>query len=572
MSFAPFMRQRQQQPQVQPQAQGVRRRLVGVINTLGGMRLAPGEWLLDIGAEDHLTFTPEDVEGLKPVREGEGVVFEVADGRTVSSIEESLSSGTDDEGPRRAPLVEIEMNPVGGPAGDEGSDDEPGPLIDDDEASDWSESDRDDDGEVDEEANFNIGCHVIFHEFVIQGNGIVCKKSLRPTWENFNETNWACRAQVLATATQTVLYPNFPFFQCSRGTSPYSLTQGVTAFGNGTYCFKLNVVPVSGSTGYCATKADLRKIEINVRPSCDTDGTIVRATINGVFTAGANVLYPIAIPEGECNALAEVAVESISNVTAAMGVRFLGAPRITCAPSYISICATFFSDEDGAKLQPYIADLVNPWLGAVTGGGPACRAFLNGYTIAITVGPEGDPFNVRTDGCLFYTTSLACAAQKVDYPKCKCVTRQRATPFAAIPIIMTYPGRKNYTVLQCFKIFAVAPYSPNSDCGRTTTLRSVEFWANDDQRGRVKAIGLRAAGATEMTFVSELWGPVGDDTLKTPAFNWNMTQANGGEICLELEYITDLSRFCVYGDETCWLALFDESKDCCPLYSASVLG
>ncbi|EFJ44840.1 hypothetical protein VOLCADRAFT_106226 [Volvox carteri f. nagariensis] len=70
----------------------------------------------------------------------------------LDSIEESLSSGTDDEGPRRAPLVEIEMNPVGGPAGDEGSDDEPGPLIDDDEASDWSESDSDDDGEVDEEA------------------------------------------------------------------------------------------------------------------------------------------------------------------------------------------------------------------------------------------------------------------------------------------------------------------------------------------------------------------------------------------------------------------------------------
>ncbi|EFJ42390.1 hypothetical protein VOLCADRAFT_97437 [Volvox carteri f. nagariensis] len=88
LEVQPFMRQRQQQPQVQPQAQGVRRRLVGVINTLGGMRLAPGEWLLDTGAEDHLTFTPEDVEGLKPVREGEGVVFEVADGRTVSSIGE----------------------------------------------------------------------------------------------------------------------------------------------------------------------------------------------------------------------------------------------------------------------------------------------------------------------------------------------------------------------------------------------------------------------------------------------------------------------------------------------------
>ncbi|EFJ39415.1 hypothetical protein VOLCADRAFT_101003 [Volvox carteri f. nagariensis] len=84
----PYMCQRQQQQQMQLQAQGIRRRLVGVINTLGGTRLAPGEWLLDTGAEDQLTFMPEDAEDLTPVREGEGVVFEVADGRTVSSIGE----------------------------------------------------------------------------------------------------------------------------------------------------------------------------------------------------------------------------------------------------------------------------------------------------------------------------------------------------------------------------------------------------------------------------------------------------------------------------------------------------
>ncbi|EFJ39175.1 hypothetical protein VOLCADRAFT_101279, partial [Volvox carteri f. nagariensis] len=71
----------------------------------------------------------------------------------LESIEESLSSGADDEDPRRALEDEVELDPVGGPAGDEGSDDEPGPLIDDDEASDWSESDSEDGGEVDEEAS-----------------------------------------------------------------------------------------------------------------------------------------------------------------------------------------------------------------------------------------------------------------------------------------------------------------------------------------------------------------------------------------------------------------------------------
>ncbi|EFJ45180.1 hypothetical protein VOLCADRAFT_94625, partial [Volvox carteri f. nagariensis] len=75
VSEQPDMRQpqqRQQQPQAQPQAQGMRRRLVGVINTFGRAKLAPGKWLLDTGAEDHLTFTPEDVEDLTPEEAGSG--------------------------------------------------------------------------------------------------------------------------------------------------------------------------------------------------------------------------------------------------------------------------------------------------------------------------------------------------------------------------------------------------------------------------------------------------------------------------------------------------------------------
>jgi hypothetical protein len=55
-----------------------------------------------------------------------------------------------------------------------------------------------------------------------------------------------------------------------------------------------------------------------------------------------------------------------------------------------------------------------------------------------------------------------------------------------------------------------------------------------------------------MNFISATWGAVGEQTVKATPLRWTKAQANGGKICLELDYSTDLNEFCMYGADTCW--------------------
>ncbi len=83
-----------------------------------------------------------------------------------------------------------------------------------------------------------------------------------------------------------------------------------------------------------------------------------------------------------------------------------------------------------------------------------------------------------------------------------------------------------------------------------TTLAKADFYANEKRRRTVVAIGLQAAGANPMRFISPSWGDQGENTLKITRINWDMRQAAGGKICLELT--TELADFCMDGDSTCW--------------------
>ncbi|GLI65678.1 hypothetical protein VaNZ11_009285, partial [Volvox africanus] len=264
----------------------------------------------------------------------------------------------------------------------------------------------------------------------------------------------------------------------------------------------------------------------------------------------------------------------VAATAANVGALLLSTSSVTWGAAYIKVCFTFLSAQDAALLQPSIGDLAFAWISFLSDG---CPSYLSGYTLTASAGPDGDPFNIPAGGCLSQPPSaVACApdAKPIDYPVCECVSRSRSTPFAALPTITVIsPGRKNFTKLFCFGISVVTPTNPKAGCGRTTTLRNAEFFASDSQRARVKGVGLRPAGAASLSYFSEVWGPVGDQTLKTPVMNWNLTQADGGQICLEVEYITDLNTFCVSGKRnTCWISLFDESKNCCPTFSATAIN
>lgn len=63
---------------------------------------------------------------------------------------------------------------------------------------------------------------------------------------------------------------------------------------------------------------------------------------------------------------------------------------------------------------------------------------------------------------------------------------------------------------------------------------------------------MQPAGAAKMAFRTPVWGPVGDQTLKSTNLNWNTTQAQGAAICLELTKGVELGDFCNTGAPTCW--------------------
>jgi hypothetical protein len=108
-----------------------------------------------------------------------------------------------------------------------------------------------------------------------------------------------------------------------------------------------------------------------------------------------------------------------------------------------------------------------------------------------------------------------------------------------------------------------------STCGATTSLLKVEFYADDTKRRSISGFSLKTAGATTYKNISATWGAVGEKTVKATPLNWSKEQADGAQICMEI--VGQLDDFCLGAPGLCWANLFDVSKKCCPLYSASVL-
>ncbi|KXZ51121.1 hypothetical protein GPECTOR_14phG2b [Gonium pectorale] len=486
----------------------------------------------------------------------------------------------------------------------------------------------------------------------------------------------------VANGQVTPLYPNFPYCKCVKSPSAYSLSPTIKSLGGGQYCFTLSAKVPPGCTSYCCSRADLKKVEIDVRPACDVSNAVIKATVNGVPTKvgaglyeapdgppGATILrltqlglglgsdgaeicitlglnkngqgcttleqlcvpppglpagvcstalfdsqndccpvdtpgvpspppppplspsplpsppscracvylnltpnnppFPYEFTAAQCTSYTNSIIADVTTQAGAVGARLLpGSAAVSCGPVVIKVCFSFFSDEDGALLQPFIDTQVVFWRQLVTGPGD-CPAFLNGYTVTALVGGDGSDLNNLPPSCLHGISTQGCQPADVDFPKCKCVTRPLTTPFALRPAVTTLPGRTNKTTLYCFTLAVVVPIRTNAVCADTTSLLKVEFYADDNQRRRITGIGLQPAGSPAMKFISTSWGSIGEQTLKATPLNWSKAQADGATICLELDNSTTLSSFCYTNSNTCWANLFDDTKNCCPLYSAS---
>ncbi|PNH12957.1 Perphorin-1 [Tetrabaena socialis] len=166
-----------------------------------------------------------------------------------------------------------------------------------------------------------------------------------------------------------------------------------------------------------------------------------------------------------------------------------------------------------------------------------------------------------------------------EFPFCQCQKAQSA--YSLAPTVSALGGSKF-----CFKLNVKAPAGATgycatkadlkkieSDCGLTTSALKMEFYADDAQRRRITGVALMPAGSSTFKFLSPTWGAVGEDTVKATPLKWSKEQAAGGKVCLELDDGTTLGSFCkgaTDSDSTCWANIFDDTKNCCPLFASAL--
>ncbi|GLI60765.1 hypothetical protein VaNZ11_002996 [Volvox africanus] len=491
---------------------------------------------------------------------------------------------------------------------------------------------------------------------------------------------------VILRAGQSGQFPIFPYCLC-KATGAYRLENTVTFKGNSTYCFKVRVSIPANCSDYCCKQADLKKLEINVKPTCNVAGVALTATLNGAPTAinpnfelapqgplnstivkvtqlglnlananGAEICLslgtnragkgcttleqlcvpPAGAPPGVCSAALfnsnnnccpttdvnnaappaappsepiQLSVRTCStcvNFTLSSGpgvipynftqaqcaayakavaagflnAAFQASTEVfknftleVCSGRVVSVCGKF-EDYKGALVAPYADDLASEFLSLVVPGG-APPPYLLGHTIVVTISSEKSNelvgrrlLQTSLYECPLAEKSLPLAPTNVTFPKCICNTTQGVMPFATLPFYTTKTGVSKGSKQYCFTFTTITPLS--GPCANTNFAK-VEFWANDTApvRRGLKGFYVRSAKQTAFTFLFPTWSGSGDETVRATGLDWNQQQANGAEICMELDNSVSLDAFCLGPySKGCYVNIFDKSKNCCPLYTA----
>ncbi|KAG2493757.1 hypothetical protein HYH03_007979 [Edaphochlamys debaryana] len=239
-----------------------------------------------------------------------------------------------------------------------------------------------------------------------------------------------------------------------------------------------------------------------------------------------------------------------------------------CSDTLIKVCGTFASGAAAEALQPFIDQQLAVW-GEALGGQNQCPAYLSGYLVTVTAAGQ----ELEDPSCLEGQSQNQCSDEEpTNFPTSDtCESTKFASPFAASPFLEAVPGGSGATALYCFALRVLEPVDDQGPCANSSSLASVEVWANDSLRDSLAALGVLPAGSSAIRQVAPVWGSPGQNTLRVFPISWTRQQADGARICLELEAGTALSDFCM-GDavDTCWLSLYDDSRSCCPTYAATV--
>ncbi|GLI64963.1 hypothetical protein VaNZ11_008370, partial [Volvox africanus] len=123
---------------------------------------------------------------------------------------------------------------------------------------------------------------------------------------------------------------------------------------------------------------------------------------------------PSAIPYSftaeDCVLLGDAIGTDLAERAATVGARILTPFQVAqCGIDVIKVCGTFFSDADGALLQPLVDELLAAWINNVLGGSESCPESLLGYDVTSAIGGDSNIFDIPisclngqlTKQCLF---------------------------------------------------------------------------------------------------------------------------------------------------------------------------
>ncbi|EFJ43965.1 hypothetical protein VOLCADRAFT_95799 [Volvox carteri f. nagariensis] len=235
---------------------------------------------------------------------------------------------------------------------------------------------------------------------------------------------------------------------------------------------------------------------------------------------------------------------------------FAGGDR-SCGPNSIKWCATFASQSDAVTMQETVRR--------------GAEQILNNFFCPAVPGGNCLP---QLD------VSAVCQPLRPPFPSCECNKKRNVTPLRLVSFPVIEPGRTSKTTLYCFRIGSSRPSVPPSPlhyfhtdftpsyCSNSarflyvvipvcrdsclnpctsTYLLKAEIWADDTKRRAVR--GTRTTKYRgDPVWGSPSWMAFGENTLKITPLNWTMSEAVGGEICIEISNeLQQLSDLCIGG-------------------------
>ncbi|GIM11991.1 hypothetical protein Vretimale_15423, partial [Volvox reticuliferus] len=269
---------------------------------------------------------------------------------------------------------------------------------------------------------------------------------------------------------------------------------------------------------------------------------------------------PYRFDNASCELLQHSVIRPIEAQIAALNLvllqPFVADPSL-CSPLGTKICAIFQTAADAQLMQPFLQAIVS----------------LAVHNLVSSICPATPGYKVQAftepDSCVKLHGGSECPPGPNQFPNCRCNKTRGITPLYVLPNVQIAPGRTPSTNLYCFRIGIVPEAFRLQGTCVGNTLNKAEFWADEAQRRKVVGFRVTPRGGPQR-YVAVSWGAKGDNTVKATQLNWGLDQAEDGEICLELLKDVALGDFCLGGENGCFVGLFNDRRDCCPTYAATV--